>query len=146
MGGPQDVECADLNRRVVQAIYQGIGTESAITPDHGVDLVGPLTHPGIRIPACRTRRGAPAGPVAVARVASEVSFNITSPHPGRPRAIRFQDTARGAHIAAPSRDGTAGIPGGAWPQTGAGPCGASRIYTMFPETTRSRIRSTTFRR
>jgi|GEM_PF-3923922 len=46
MGGAQHIECADLNRRVVKAIHQGIGTESAITPDHGVTSSVPSRTPG----------------------------------------------------------------------------------------------------
>lgn len=46
MGSAQDLECADLRRLVINAIYWGLAMESAITPDRSVDLVGPYTPPG----------------------------------------------------------------------------------------------------
>ncbi|MBM3903233.1 MAG: ThuA domain-containing protein [Verrucomicrobia bacterium] len=45
MGSAQDLECADLRRLVINAIYWGLGMESAITPDRSVDLVGPYAPP-----------------------------------------------------------------------------------------------------
>ena len=40
MGSAQDLECADLRRLVINAIYWGLCMESAITPDRSVDIVG----------------------------------------------------------------------------------------------------------
>lgn len=40
MGSADDLRCADLRRLIVNAIYWGLGMESAITPDRSVDLVG----------------------------------------------------------------------------------------------------------
>ncbi len=46
MGSAQDLECADLRRLIINAIYWGLGMESVITPDRSVDLVGSYTPPG----------------------------------------------------------------------------------------------------
>lgn len=40
MGSAQDLQCAGLRRLIVNAVYWGMGMESAISPTRSVDLVG----------------------------------------------------------------------------------------------------------
>ena len=40
MGSAQDLECADLRRMIVNAVYWGMGLESAIDPRCSVAIVG----------------------------------------------------------------------------------------------------------
>ena len=40
MGSAQDLECADLRRLVINAVYWGLGMESDITSKRSVDIVG----------------------------------------------------------------------------------------------------------
>jgi hypothetical protein len=40
MGSAHDLQCADLRRLIINAIYWGLGMESAINPKRSVDIVG----------------------------------------------------------------------------------------------------------
>jgi hypothetical protein len=40
MGSAHDLQCADLRRLIINAIYWGLGMESAIDPWRSVDIVG----------------------------------------------------------------------------------------------------------